>query len=147
MDTFLGSYFHFRLELALKTWAKTSWRHSLRVHDLDHTHSLVSVQLSGLSNQLTLLPTENCLQYQKWCPYKGRGVVSMPVCANKVRNGPASADQGHSTASQGSCHVHGTPCWNPPTSPYPTSPYLENGLRQLITCGQSQMTSILVISR
>ena len=37
-------------------------------------------------------------------PYKGRGVV--PVCANKVSNGPASADQGFSTASQGGCHVH-----------------------------------------
>ena len=28
--------------------------------------------------------------------------------ANKVRNGPATADQGSSLASQGSCHVHGT---------------------------------------
>ena len=36
------------------------------------------------------------------------------------RNAQASADQGFSTASQGSCHVHGTPCWNPSTFPYPT---------------------------
>ena len=26
-----------------------------------------------------------CLLYQKWCPYKGRGVVSAPICFNKVR--------------------------------------------------------------
>ena len=44
----------------------------------------------------------------------------MPVCVEKERNGLASADQGFSTASQGSWHVHGTPCWNLPISPYPT---------------------------
>ena len=117
MDTFFGPYFHFCLELALETWAKASLTPSLRVHDPNHTHSLASFQWSGLSDQRALHLTECCLQVQKWCPYKGRGVVPEPVCANKVRNGPASANQGFSTASQGSCHVHGTPCWNPPTSP------------------------------
>ena len=58
-----------------------------------------------------MLPTN-----PKMVPYKGRGVVPEPVCANKVRNGLASADQGCSIASQGTRHVHGTPCWNPPTS-------------------------------
>ena len=38
-----------------------------------------------------LLLTENYLQLQKWCSYKGRGIVSTPICANKVRNGPAKA--------------------------------------------------------
>ena len=66
----------------------------------NHTHSLASFQWSG-------------------CPYKARGVVPEPVCANKVRNGPASADQGFSTASQGSCHVHGTPGWTHPPPPIP----------------------------
>ena len=146
MDTFLGSYFHFRLELALKTWAKTSWRHSLRVHDLDHTHSLASVQLSGLSNQLTLLPTENCLQYQKWCPIQGEGSgFYARLCQQGEKwSGQCWPRPFYSQPRQLLCARH--PCWNPPTSPYPTSPYLENGLRQLITCGQSQMTSILVIS-
>ena len=37
-----------------------------------------------------------------------------------VRNGLASADQGFSTASQGSYHEHGNPCWNSPTSPFTT---------------------------
>ena len=86
----------------------------------NHTHSLASFQWSELSDQRALHLTECCLQVQKWCPYKGRGVIPEPVCASKVRNGPAGADQGFSTASQGSCHVHGTPSWNPPTSPYLT---------------------------
>jgi len=35
-------------------------------------------------------------------------VVPEPICANKARNGPATANQGSSLATQGSCHVHGT---------------------------------------
>ena len=42
------------------------------------------------------------------------------IGSKKIRNGPASADQGCSTSSQGSCHVHGTSWLCPPTSPYPT---------------------------
>ena len=67
----------------------------------------------------------------------------MAVCANKMRNGPASANQGHSTASQGSCCVHSALYLNPP--PPLSTPFascktnLQNRLRQLITCGQSQM--------
>ena len=109
MDTFFGPYFHFCFELALETWAKASLTQSLWLHDPNHTHSLASFQRSRLSNQRVLHLTEYCLQVQKWCPYKGRGVYPEPVCANMVRNGPASADQGFSTASQCSCHVHGTP--------------------------------------
>ena len=52
-------------------------------------------------------------------PLQGEGNGSWAFCANKVGNSPASADQGFSKARQGSCHVHGTPCWNPPTSSYP----------------------------
>ena len=116
MDTFFGPCFHFCLELARETWAKASLTQFLWVHGPNHTHSLASFQWSGLSDQRALHLTECCLQVQKWCPYKGRGVVPEPVCANKVRNGPASADQGCSISSQGTRHVHGTPCWNPPTS-------------------------------
>ena len=46
------------------------------------------------------------------------GALSTPVCVKKERNGQAGADQGFSTASQGS-YVHGTLCWNPSTSSYP----------------------------
>ena len=119
MDTFFGPYFDFCLELALETWAKASLTQSFWVHDPKHTHSLAGFWWSGLSDQRALHLTECCLQVQKWCLYKGRGVVPGLVCANKVRNGPASTDQGFSTVSQGSCHAHGTPCWNPPPSPYP----------------------------
>ena len=34
---------------------------------------------------------------------------------------PVPIDQGFFTASQGSCHVHGSSGVNPPTSPYPNS--------------------------
>ena len=43
-------------------------------------------------------------------PLKGRGVLSTPICVKKEGNAQASANQGFSTASQGSYHVHGTPC-------------------------------------
>jgi len=119
MGTFFGPYFHFCFEPALETWAKaSSVAPSLRVHDPNHTYSLASFQWSGLSDQQALQLTESCLQIQKWCPYKVRGVVPEPACANKVRNGEAAADQGSFLASQGSCHVHATP--GSPTSPYPT---------------------------
>ena len=68
-----------------------------------------------------LLLTENCLQIQKWCMpiYNWRGEVSVPICAKIMRNGPASANQGCSIASQGSCHMYGRLC--PPIFPYPAS--------------------------
>ena len=122
MDTFFGPYFHFCLEPAMETWAKASLTPSLRVHDPNHTHSLASFQWSGLSDQRALQLTESCLQIQKWCPYKVRGVVPEPVYANKARNGQAIVDQGFSLASQGSCHVHSTPGWTHP--PPPILPFL-----------------------
>ena len=81
--------------------------------------------------------TESCLQCQKWSPYKGRGAFSTPICVKK--DGLASDDQGFSTASQGSSHVHSMSWLCPPTCPYPTfllaQTYLWFG--QLITHGQS----------
>ena len=121
MDTFFGLYFHFCLEPALEIWAKASLTPSFRVHNPNHTHSLASFQWSGLSDQRALQLTENSLLFQKWCPYKARGVVPEPVCPNK-RNGPATANHGSSLASQGSCHVHSTPRWTHP--PRPILPFL-----------------------
>ena len=83
MGTFFGSYFDFCLELALESWAKASLTQSLWVHDPNHTHSLASFQWSGLSDQRALHLIECCLQVQKWCPYKGRGVVPEPICGVK----------------------------------------------------------------
>ena len=68
IDTLHELYLHFSYELALETSAKHSSIKSLRVHDLCHAHSLASLQWSGPSDQWTLLPTENCLQCQKWSP-------------------------------------------------------------------------------
>ena len=47
-------------------------RHSLGIHDLYRTHSLVSLQWSGLSQWQTLLLTEN--------------VVSTSICDTKMRS-------------------------------------------------------------
>ena len=69
-----------------------------------HDHFQICKQF--LVRQICL--TKNCLQIWKWWPYKGRGVISVPICAKKVRNSPPSANQGCSTASQGSDHVHRT---------------------------------------
>ena len=114
LEVFLGygyllrSIFPLLLEASTENLNQASLNHSLWHHKLNQTHSLASFQWSGLFNQQTLRLTENCLQIWKWCPYKGRGVVSAPICAKKVRNGPASADQGCSITSLGSCRVHGT---------------------------------------
>ena len=62
-------------------------------------------------------------------PLQGEG---MTIWDNKVNKGPASGDQGLSTASQGSYHDV--------QAPYTTFvASIKNGLRQLITCDQSQM--------
>ena len=100
IDTLYDLYFHFCHKLALETLAKCSSIKPVRVHDLCHAHSLAGLQWSGLSDQRMLLPTENCLQWQKWSSYKGGGAF---LC-------PTSANQGFLIASQGSCHVHDTPC-------------------------------------
>ena len=78
---------------------------SVRVHDLDSTHSLASSHLSGLYDHQMFLQQKLPAILAKMS-LEGGGVVSIPICANKVRSGPASTDQGHSTASKGNCHVN-----------------------------------------
>ena len=119
MDTFFGPYFHFCLEPAMETWAKASLTPSLRVHDPNHTHSLVNFQWSGLSDQWALQLTESCLQIQKWCPYKARGVVPKPICARQEMVQPLPTTERSSLASQGSWHVHSTLGWTHPPPPIP----------------------------
>ena len=58
----------------------------------------------------------------------------MPMCANMLRNNPASSDQGCSTASQGSDPV--MKLAHLPLFQHKT--YLQNRLHQLITHSQSQ---------
>ena len=50
----------------------------------------------------------------------------MPICVKKERNAQASADQGFSTASQGSCHVHGTRAETRPPPPIPPFLLVQN---------------------
>ena len=68
--------------------------------------------------QQMLILTENCLQSEQWCPYcpsngastRGEEWFLHPFVLNRVRNGPASADQG--TA------CHDCVCPPPPIPPF-----------------------------
>ena len=100
--------------------AKASLTHSLWVHDPNHTHSLVSFQWSGFSKQWVLCLTKNCLQIRKWCPNKGRGVVSAPICANKVRNGQSVSTKAVLQPVKAGAMCTALSWLRPPTSPNPT---------------------------
>ena len=65
MDTFFGPY------LSLVLGASTA--------------NLSQSFLKQFPSDQMLLLTENCLLYQKWCPYTEGGVVSMPIRANNSR--------------------------------------------------------------
>ena len=69
-------------------------------------------------------PPKKYLQYLKiWngVPTRWEEWFLCPLMlTNKVRNVPASGNQGCSIASQVSWHVHGTLCWNPLNSAYLT---------------------------
>ena len=78
-------YFHFCLELVLETWATRGVLHGFSSCSYDLCCTPTHLQWSGPSNQQMLLSTENCLIVPKWSPYKGRGAVSTPVCAEKGR--------------------------------------------------------------
>ena len=64
--TFIHLYFHFCCELALDSWGTASSTCPLQVHELDHTHSLASVQYSG--PQRALLQTESFLNVRNGAP-------------------------------------------------------------------------------
>ena len=87
-----------------------------------------------------MLNLTECLHYQEWCPYKGRGALSMIVVHNA-----ANADHAiHSTASQHSCHDHGTQCRKLPTSPILL--HKSYSLHHLITGGQSEMMPMMSLA-
>ena len=68
----------------------------------------------------------------------------MPVGTKKERNSPAITNQDFSTAHQTAVIVHDYVCPPPPIHPFflvQNLQYLQNELRQLITCGQSCMMS------
>ena len=68
-------------------------------------------------------PTSECFSQLKTAYSARNGAPKRQgslIYTHLCRNAQASADQGLSTATQDNCHVHGTPCWNSPPSPYPT---------------------------
>ena len=100
-------------------------RHSLGVHDLYCTHSLVSLQWSEFSQWQMLPLTENCLQYQKLCSYKGeRSGCYVHLCyqdEKQCRSRPF-----YSQPAKTAAMVHGMSWPSPPTSPYPTLMLVQN---------------------
>ena len=81
-------YFHFCCKLALETWAR-GFSINLRVHNLVHTHSLVSLQWSGLSNQWILLLIEIVLPT---VPEMTKAKEWFLCLLHWETNGPTSAD-------------------------------------------------------
>ena len=137
----LDSYFHSCWEQVPETWTKGSSVNSLSSCVFGHTYSLANIQWPGLSNQQTLLLTENCLQCQKWsqrsgfCTHLCRKGEKWPTKALLPRQPPRVR------------HVMTLPTHLPhPTCSLVQNLSLKRILRQLITCGQSYMTSALVIS-
>ena len=76
--------------------------------------------LVSILGRQTPIQSQKSLYCQKWRPYKVRAVFSEPICTNKARIGPPSANQGISTDSHNSQHVQVTLRVTPPTSPCPT---------------------------
>ena len=143
MDTFFGLYFHFCLELALKTWAKASLTQSLWVHEPNHTHSLVSFQWSGLSDQWALHLTECCLQVQKWyvpLQGEGRGSGACLCQQNEKWSSQCRPTFLQPAKAAAMCTAPLTETHPPPSVPpfLLGKTYLQNGLHQLTTYGQSQ---------
>ena len=140
-------YFHFCQELAPENSA--TCRCFLQVHEFGHTHSLVSIQQSGPSDQRMLLQTESCLQSQKMSPYKVKGPFSMLICARKQKNGLSGTDQAffYSQLQQPPCSVIQRV---KPTHLLSSHPFcqcrtqLQNGLHQLMICVQILITVVVI---
>ena len=84
------SHTFFDLYFDLKFWQESSFRCSLQVYDLDHTHLLASFKQSGTFDQRTLL-------VDFWVKNKNKNKNKKK---NTQKNGPPDADQSFSTAMQ-----------------------------------------------
>ena len=114
IDISYDRYFHFCYELVLETLAKCFSIKSLRIHDLCPTHSLAGLHspISDCFSQLkTVCSAKNRAPTKAEEPFLCPFVIKMREMAQPV---PTRG------FLQGRCHVLGTQCWNPPTSPYPT---------------------------
>ena len=106
MNSLYDLFFYFCWKLALETWVDFSIT-SLGVHNLDHIHSLASSEWSGFSNQWILLLTENRFSARNWASMRAEEQFLCLFFRNRKEMAHAtSANQGLSTASQHSCHVH-----------------------------------------
>ena len=90
---------------------------SLIVHsqicDSNHTKSLEWLVIVRVLGQQT---PPNCLQYQKWKPYKMNMVFSKPSTEGRYVAYVSSPEQSHITTKYNSSHVYFTLWVTPPTS-------------------------------
>ena len=128
--------------------AKCSSIKSLRVHDICHVYSLASLQWSGPSDQWMLLPTQSCLQCQKMSPQRGRRALSTPVCVKKEKWPSQCRPRVFcSQPRQLPCAWHRAETRQPlPFSLAQNLVFKTDCAYWLLTCGQSCMTSTLIIS-
>ena len=95
---------HFCYELALETSVKCSSIKFLRVHDFCHAHPLARFTMVRALRPVSTFPNSNCLySARNAAPKKAEEPYLHSLVSKKCL---ASAEQGFSTASQGSCHVH-----------------------------------------
>ena len=104
-----------------------------------HLRSQMSIVASINSNKRKFTWTRmfdwSCLQHQKWCPYKGRGVFTTPVCTNTILQ-PAIPQPAKAAAMCTACHDYAH-------LPAPTAFFLlaqnlsSKRIDQLISYGQS----------
>ena len=89
--TFFGPHFHFCWQLALKTWANCSSNYSLGGLTLLTTPTISQLLMIRALRPASTPSDLKLPTVTEMVPYGGR-VASTLVCANKVRNGPASAN-------------------------------------------------------
>lgn len=107
------------------------------------THECPLIQdLCNIGTGLTAYSTRNGAKRLR------RRLVSTPVCASKVRSGPVSPDQGHSTSNQAAtiCTAYLEYAHPPPPIPPLWLAQSPNRLHQCIMCDQTQATPNGIIS-
>ena len=130
--SYLALFYHCRLfmEVFFRFWipslvhiSTSAWASTENLSQSFFDSFSVSYTYSLASEVRALQPTNVRTAYwpRNGAPTRKEEWFLHSICTNKLRNCPASADQGCcSTDSQYSCHVHGKSWLCPPASPYPT---------------------------
>ena len=133
--------------------SKHKWKYRpYSIHSLKQTSSAFYILNQLPSDQQMFLLTEDCLQYQKWCPYK-EWLLHPFVLAQWEMVKPVLTKaclQPTKTAAMCTAYYKCARSPRHPISPYPPfclrKSCLQNGLRQLVTTSQSQTMPKSVLS-